>query len=306
MIGMGIVSIMGYEFPNHFTADTNLWYTVVQPGLLLIIFTIAYVFHFTQNQALHKLSVQNKLLKDQKNIIASQKDELTGLIDEKNYIIRILAHDVRSPLKHIQGLVKLLELETEEDRQHEIKDLMLQTSLNAENLVNRVLEMDKSEDGNTKANVARIDIAILLQEVVKNMLELAKKKHINIHLEGDKQTAILEADKMYIQLVLENLISNAIKFSEEGKDIEVRLNKVDGHIRLSVIDQGPGIAKSEEDKLFKKFSKLSTRPTAGEASTGLGLSLVKRYVELSNGKVWFERNPVQTGSIFIVDFPSAD
>ena len=133
MIGMGIVSIMGYEFPNHFTADTNLWYTVVQPGLLLIIFTIAYVFHFTQNQALHKLSVQNKLLKDQKNIIASQKDELTGLIDEKNYIIRILAHDVRSPLKHIQGLVKLLELETEEDRQHEIKDLMLQTSLNAEN-----------------------------------------------------------------------------------------------------------------------------------------------------------------------------
>ena len=77
------------------------------------------------------------------------------------------------------------------------------------------------------------------------------------------------------------------------------------HLRFQVIDEGPGIAPEEEDQLFKKFSKLSARPTAGESSTGLGLSLVKRYVELIGGKVWYE-GKYGTGAIFSVEFPLAN
>jgi len=303
MVLMGILTIWGFEFPNYFTADQNVWITMVQPGLLLITFVIAYIFQQTQRQALTKLGNQNSILIEQKNIIASQKEELNVLIDDKNYIIRILAHDIRSPLKNIQGLIKLLELETDPDRKEEIQELLLQTSLNAENLVNRVLEMDRSEHDNTKSNISRININMLLLELVNNMQELANKKHISIAFNDEKGNWTVEADKTYIHLIFENLLSNAIKFSDEGKIIEVNVIKLDDHIRVSVIDQGQGIHPQEENKLFKKFSKLSTRPTAGETSTGLGLSLVKRYVELSNGKVWYDRNHSRKGSTFIVELP---
>jgi signal transduction histidine kinase len=303
MVLMGIVTILGFEFPNQFTSDIDIWITVVQPGLLLIIFAISYVFQLSQTEALSKIANQNSVLIAQKSTIAAQKEELTSLIEDKNYIIRILAHDIRSPLKNIQGLIKLMELETEEKRKEEIAGLLLQTSLNAENLVNRVLEMDKSEDSNTKSNITSININTVLEDLVQNMQELADKKHITIKFNDTRDNSIINADKTYIHLIFENLLSNAIKFSEEGENIELHLKEISGNIRVSIIDEGPGIHPDEEDKLFKKFSKLSTRPTAGETSTGLGLSLVKRYVELSNGQVWFERNPDKRGAIFTVELP---
>lgn len=307
MVVMGIAAISGFEFPNQLkVSDDALWITFVQPGLLLIIFFIAYIFQSTQTAALNKLANQNNTLIGQKNTIAAQKEELTSLIDDKNYVIRILAHDVRSPLKNIQGLVKLLRLETDEDRKVEIKELLLQTSTNAENLVNRVLELDRSEHENSKTNISEIDVKELLQDLVQNMQELANRKHISINFKDVSNNTKIEADQTYIHLIFENLLSNGIKFSEEGKTIEVEISNSNSHLLISITDEGPGIAPGEEDKLFKKFSKLSARPTAGESSTGLGLSLVKRYVELSNGNVWYEKNPTRQGAIFKVEFPLFD
>ncbi|WMN10991.1 HAMP domain-containing sensor histidine kinase [Marivirga salinae] len=297
----------GFEFPNQLKiSDEALWITFVQPGLLLIIFLVAYIFQSTQTAALEKLANQNNTLIEQKNIIASQKEELTTLIDDKNYVIRILAHDVRSPLKNIQGLVKLLELETEEERRLEIRELLLQSSTNAENLVNKVLELDRSEHESSKSNISKVDVKELLLELIQNMQELANRKQISIYYVDAAKKSQIEADQTYIHLIFENLLSNAIKFSEEGKKIEVDISNSDSHLLISIKDEGPGIDYSEEDQLFKKFSKLSPRPTAGESSTGLGLSLVKRYVELSNGKVWYERNPERQGAIFKVEFPLAN
>ncbi|WP_296619914.1 ATP-binding protein [Marivirga sp.] len=307
MLGMGIAAILGFEFPNQLnTSNEALWITFVLPGLLLIIFLISYIFQSTQTAALTKLANQNNTLIEQRNTIAAQKEELTSLIDDKNYVIRILAHDVRSPLKNIQGLIKLLNLETDEYRKSEIKELLLQTSINAENLVNRVLELDRSEHENSSSNISKIIIKELLQELVQNMQELANQKEIIINLKDESRNRHIEADPTYIHLIFENLLSNAIKFSEEGKNIEVIISNSHDQLQIAVVDEGPGIDPNEEDKLFKKFSKLSARPTAGESSTGLGLSLVKRYVELSDGKVWYERIQGGQGAIFKVQFPLSE
>ncbi|WKV11533.1 sensor histidine kinase [Marivirga harenae] len=304
MVGIGLLEISGFELPNQFNSpDRDLWITLVQPGLLLIIFVIAYIFQSTQTSAINQLANQNNTLMEQKRTIATQKEELATLIDHKNYVIRILAHDVRSPLKNIQGLIKLLDMEEDEERKQEIKKLLFQTSNNAENLVNRVLEMDKSEHGNDKVNVSSFDVFTLLHQLVMNMQELANKKDINIDLIVEAKKTVIEGDQTYIHLIFENLLSNAIKFSEGGKNIEVGVYNDDNQLLISVADEVPGIHPGEKDKLFKQFSKLSARPTAGESSTGLGLSLVKRYVELSNGKVWYERNPSGKGAVFKVEFP---
>ena len=104
--------------------------------------------------------------------------------------------------------------------------------------------------------------------------------------------------------VLENLVSNAVKYSPPGKDIFVRLQKRAEAVRVEVQDQGPGLSAEDQKKLFGKFARLSAKPTGGEHSTGLGLSIVKKMVEAMNGQVWCE-SELGRGATFTVEFPAA-
>lgn len=131
------------------------------------------------------------------------------------------------------------------------------------------------------------------------------KSKLKLHLKNCSETCRIRAERTYLAQIFENLLSNAVKFSEEGKKIRVVILNNKNRVQVKFIDSGPGIKKEEEDKLFKKFSKLSSRPTAGETSTGLGLSLVKRYVELLKGSVWHEANEMG-GATFVVELPLAD
>ena len=102
--------------------------------------------------------------------------------------------------------------------------------------------------------------------------------------------------------VLDNLVSNAVKYSPPGRNIFVRLNQAAEAIRCQVQDEGPGLSAEDQKKLFGKFARLSAKPTAGEPATGLGLSIVKKMVEAMNGRVWCESEPGQ-GATFVVEFP---
>ncbi|MFT6963167.1 MAG: signal transduction histidine kinase [Flammeovirgaceae bacterium] len=111
----------------------------------------------------------------------------------------------------------------------------------------------------------------------------------------------MEIDKTFGSQVFENLLSNAIKFSPTDKNIYINLVEKEGEFRAEIRDEGPGMSKEDMSKLFGKFQKLSARPTAGEKSTGLGLSIVKKYVEVMNGKVWCE-SELGEGASFVVEF----
>jgi signal transduction histidine kinase len=102
--------------------------------------------------------------------------------------------------------------------------------------------------------------------------------------------------------VLDNLISNAVKYSPLGKRILVRVVNTDRAVRIEIQDEGPGLSEDDKSKLFGKFARLSARPTGGEYSTGLGLSIVKKMVEAMNGKVWCE-SELGKGATFIVELP---
>ncbi len=302
LIGWG--SISGYEYPVLYNTSLRAeWLTSIYTGLLLLFFFIMLAFQYTQSKALKQLENQNAILAHQKSTISDQKEKLAGLIEEKDYIIRILAHDLRSPLNNIKGLVKLMEMEASEKDMKEYKALILKTTLGAENLVNKVLEMDKSEHEELNVQMKELEIMPLLDQLSQKMQELAIRKNINIKLENLAEKSRVKADKTYLNLIFENLISNAIKFSEPYKAIEIKLSNTPEILKVEVMDEGPGISSKEENMLFKKFSKLSTKPTAGEISTGLGLSLVKRYVELINGEVRHEKGRDNIGANFIVEIP---
>jgi signal transduction histidine kinase len=105
--------------------------------------------------------------------------------------------------------------------------------------------------------------------------------------------------------VLDNLISNAVKYSPLGKNIMIRLLQNETYIRCEIQDEGPGLSEADKKKLFGKFNRLTARPTAGEHSTGLGLFIVKKLLEAMGGRVWCE-SELGHGATFIVEFPRSE
>jgi signal transduction histidine kinase len=160
-----------------------------------------------------------------------------------------------------------------------------------------------------------IDLSALLHTVVENNQQLAQRKSQCLEVSLEPQL-FAEVDSKRMYEVFENLLSNAIKYSPEGKTIWVSSIKVGGYatseqqapanrLRVTIRDEGQGLTEDDMQKLFGRFQRLSARPTGGESSTGLGLSIVKKIVELHGGKVWAESEGKDKGSAFFVELPAA-
>lgn len=304
MIWFGAMAMSDFSFPKEYDVSMHTsWYASVLPGLLLLILFIALVFENIQSKALKGLQKRNKQLEIQQETIGQQSAELGRLIEEKDYIIRILAHDLRNPLKNINSLLNLLKLESDGEKKEQYHNMIYQSSINAQNLVKRVLEMDASDQKDIAINFESFNLTRYLNELLTNANDIASRKQIKVELVDDGGAKNVYADKTYISLIFENLVSNAVKFSEPHTSVHMETSIEDNEVLVRVSDEGPGIHPEEQRLLFKKFSRLSNRPTAGESSTGLGLSLVKRYVSLINGKVWYERNEDKKGATFVVSIP---
>jgi signal transduction histidine kinase len=299
MVAFGMLEMSGKKLPIEYNESMRtIWFVCILPGLLLIIMVVSFTFENSMQRALMDVELK-------KRTIEKQSLELENLLEEKDNIIRILAHDLRNPLANITVLTRMLEKQVTEKEPKEVIDMISSASSNAQVLVKQVLDMatlDYSEGG---IKLSPTDFQSVVNEVVQSFRQIAESKGISIRMTDVDKYCMVMADLTYLRLVLENLISNALKFSPSGK--EIKLLVADAHseqVQIRVRDYGPGVPAEEENMLFKKFSKLSARPTAGESSNGLGLSLVKRYMELMNGKVWFER-PEDGGAIFAIELVKA-
>ena len=293
-------------------------------GLLLILVMIFFIFENYRTKAQKKIEQQNAELqnalerlqsakeelmsqhdqiKSQNEEIAAQTDFLKQLVEGKDHIIHILAHDLKSPLDSLEGLIILMKMEKLTSAQEEYLGLMKSSIDKSRTLIDKVINLGALEH-QAQINLTKESIYPILEKAVTDFKKLAELKEIDIVVEADDKNVQALIDPVYLNQVYENILSNAIKFSPTGKDIKVRLLADPAVARTEISDQGPGVPKEEMDRLFSKFGKLSAQPTAGESSTGLGLSLVKRYVELMNGRVWCESAEGQ-GATFIVEIPRA-
>ncbi|MDH5365440.1 MAG: tetratricopeptide repeat-containing sensor histidine kinase [Cyclobacteriaceae bacterium] len=249
----------------------------------------------------------NKSLKKQKTEIEKQNIRLRELINEKEHLMHILAHDLRSPLNQIEGLVKIISFENEllSDQQLESIKMINRSTLHSKELLSKILSVRSIDSAKLNLKMEEVDIKCIISDVVKGFEIAANNKNIKVKIKiQDDESLTVMADKNYTHQVIDNLISNAIKFSPLNHKIDVSLNRIDNKIRIEVIDQGPGITEKDKEVLFDKYQKLSTQPTGGEISTGLGLSIVKKYVDIMNGKVWYEDN-TNKGAKFIVELNKA-
>ncbi len=230
-------------------------------------------------------------------------DALVEANQWKSELLGIAAHGLRSPLQGIMGYAELIQqtghdpeiIRRQASRIHKSSEQMLA-------MIHDLLETASLDGGRISLKLAAVDLDQLAAAVVEAWRAPASRKEQRISLEAAPCRAL--TDEGRIREVLENLLSNAVKFSPLGAGIEVRVREDGGRICLEVRDQGPGLSDEDKGKLFSKFTRLSARPTAGEPSTGLGLFIVKRIVEILDGRILVE-SPPGGGSLFRVELPAA-
>ena len=222
----------------------------------------------------------------------------------KNEILSITSHDLKGPLGHINILSNFIVTgeETNEDIIHYAK-LIRDTSAKLTTLVSNLLDTAAVDLGKLTLHIKPVDVAELLKETVKHMSVTAEnKEQIITYNYNHKLKHIACIDELRIQQVIENLITNALKFSEEKTVIHIDLTKDDKNIRILIIDEGPGFTDEDKQFLFQEFKKLSARPTGKESSSGLGLSIVKKIIDLHKGHITAD-NHHEGGAIFTISLP---
>jgi signal transduction histidine kinase len=237
-------------------------------------------------------------------ITAALNEKLTKVNAEKDRYLGIAAHDLRNPLSSMRGLSELmLETPLEPEQQREFLETIHRTSNEMLGLVNDLLDVSVIESGKLELRRKDQDIAQLVRQRIRHLEPQARGKKIGLKVDVD---GVREAsvDPARFGQVIDNLVSNAIKFSPSGTAVQVGLRAQEGGFAFSVQDQGPGIAEGERKLLFRSFQKLSARPTAGEKSTGLGLAIVKRIVDAHGGRIEVD-STVGAGTRFTVTVPGA-
>ena len=251
-----------------------------------------------------------KYLKDEhegyRKIVHAQNQQLQKLNEEKNELIAIVSHDLRSPLQRIKGLLNLLVLDPNKlsmdqlDIINKAKDVAKQNT----DLVGRILDI-QSIESTEKIILQKINIFDILNPVVESFKELAASKKIMLSQSPLTGNVMVPANEDYIQQIFENLLSNSLKFSYPQSSVYVTLRYTKSHVYISVKDEGQGFDEEDKKNLFKKFQKLSAQPTSGEQSSGLGLAIVKKYVDAMNGTISCESQKGK-GAEFIVQLPIAE
>ncbi len=262
---------------------------------------------FQQEEVLARIKTHLVLRKLQQELEAKNED-LIKLNQEKNEFLDIVAHDLRNPLSAIYTAADFLKKKNPDagSNINEMAGYILDASKQILNLIENFLNIKMIESGKEEIEREVVDIKMILQWMISHYAVNAQKKNITLHFHfEDKQQYLVWVNESRMTQVLENLISNAIKYSPHGKQVNIWLSKRQCCIRCEVEDQGPGLSESDKKQLFGKFARLSARPTGQESSVGLGLFIVKKLVEMMNGKIWCE-SELGHGATFIVEFPLAE
>ena len=249
----------------------------------------------------NELSYLNNELVAMQREIAKKNAELARLNREKNHFLGMAAHDLRSPLHTILGYSDFLIKISDQPVQQEYLQIIRNASHFMARLVDDLLDVTKIEAGDLQLEYDPINLASLITSNAAVNRPMAAHKQIEIIYQLDETIPTAVIDSAKIEQVLNNLISNAIKFSEPENKVVIRLERAEENFLISVKDDGHGITSEHQSHLFQPFQQGQTG-TDGEKSTGLGLAIVKRIVEGHGGKIWFE-SKLERGTTFFVSMP---
>jgi len=250
----------------------------------------------------------NTLLKfyDQQRELEFKNIELSKLNQEKNYFLGVASHDLRNPIGNIISLVNILEDELRDQLSDDLREMlhMMQDSgRDMLELLNNLLDVSKIESGNMNLKLKNNSIAETIQKSINDNIRTANSKQIILDYNIADNLPNVCFDKIHLQQVLNNLISNAIKFSFGNTHVEINVGLKNNEVIVSVKDQGQGIPSNDIHRVFLPFARTSVSSTNGEKSTGLGLTIAKRIVEAHGGNIWLS-SELGKGTTFFFSLPT--
>lgn len=257
---------------------------------LFSFFMLLWVISFSYSR------INNKRIGNQLKIIGDHK----RLIKERDDLMSVIAHDLKSPARRIEGLVSVFDKSNLSKDQLEVLEMLQKTAHEGKQLIDDLIEATHFQ---SQLQIEQIRINDLLDELTNSFVPVAEKKEIDLILKRKRNKLIIESSAYQLRRILDNLISNAIKFSEPGTKVEISCGVENEKTKISVKDQGPGFIKEDLPKMFQMFQKLSAQPTGGETSSGLGLSIVKNLTDLLNAEITFITEKGK-GSTFTLTIPN--
>ena len=272
--------------------------------ILLLVYLNQKIKHekILREQKIH-IEEQNQKINEQYSKLEKRNLELSDLNLEKDNLMNIVAHDLKSPFNNLKGLCQLVELtgSLTSEQQNYIK-IMKEVSEKGANLTRDILDVNAFNSEDEQLKYTKVQAYEFLNEKANSFKSEADLKHISIQVEGTDKSATFLSEESYLSRILDNLLSNAIKYSPEESKIILKASIVNEQTTLNIIDQGPGFSEDDKKHVFKKFKRLSARPTGGESSNGLGLAIVKTLVSRMGGKIeLISENG--NGSEFVITLP---
>ncbi len=234
------------------------------------------------------------------------ENQLRLLDEEKSHFMNMAAHDVNNPLSAIILQCEVVGLQEEQPPavyRKQFSDI-LDNATRISRLIRNLLNVNAIEQGSLHIQIQPVDLNAAAQQIIAQYEGIASRKNISLQLTSQESSCHIAADPDSLLQVLENLVSNALKFTPLGGNVSIAISRHDGLGRIVVRDSGPGISPADQARLFGKFARLTAQPTANESSHGLGLSIVKKLVTQMQGTVWAESGE-GTGAAFFVDLPLA-
>ena len=240
-----------------------------------------------------QINVQNKVLEKTLN-------DLNNNSQEKDRILRAVAHDLRNPLGGIAALTNVMADDDYTADQKGMISLIKETSKNSLELINEILEVTNSGTAALKKEVVEINSLVAHSLELMRFKAAEKAQVIKMELLEAPQELFISSEKIW--RVINNLVSNALKFSPTISEICVKIVDKDNYVEISVKDNGIGIPEAMNNKVFNMFTEAKRPGTSGEKSFGLGLSISRQIIENHGGKIWFE-SEINSGSTFFISLP---
>ncbi len=274
------------------------WETIISAagylGLIVFIFMLSFIFERARVTAFSKMQAARAEL-------LAANERLVHLNNEKNEFLGMAAHDLKNPLTIIVTATEMASICDNPEQSGKYLNNISLAATRMRNLITDLLDVNAIEQGMFVSNLEPCDMRKLVERSVSHQEQDAARKAIEIRV-GVSEGLWAKADPAATMQILDNLISNALKFSPPNSTIHVHTLPEQNHILVSVRDEGPGISEADQKKLFQKFTRLTARPTGGESSTGLGLAIVKRLADAMGGSIQCHSAP-GAGATFTLRLP---
>ena len=223
----------------------------------------------------------------------------------KTHFISNISHELKTPINVIMSAIQLINYNTKESPSYsKNKNTLAIIDDNCKRLlrlINNLIDVQKHELDDTKLNLSAVNVVNLIEMLVASVVPYAESKNLNLIFDTNKEDVILKVDSDKLERIILNLLSNAIKFSKPNGEIKVTLSFEDC-LYISVTDNGIGIAQENLNKIFDKFTQLDTSFSRKNEGSGIGLSIVKSFVLLHNGKISV-KSELNKGTSFLIELP---